>query len=108
VPDPTMSNEPREGLPPCVSAVVFESRAAFLWDGNCECAGSFSAPLRFCAAAGYVSGKREAPGHAGTMMPIIPEGDWPWHRAHLDTDDPDEAQAAFERGAEWVRTGEME
>ncbi|KKL15579.1 hypothetical protein LCGC14_2504170, partial [marine sediment metagenome] len=23
------------------------------------------------------------------------------------TDDPDEAQAAFERGAEWVRTGEM-
>jgi len=25
----------------------------------------------------------------------------------VHTDDPDEAQAAFERGAEWVRTGHI-
>ncbi len=87
--------EPREGLPPCLSFVIFDGRVACL-----------AAPCKSCEREGW----RVQIGDAGRRVAYSPHpGTYSLtakKRQQLDFDDPAEAQAAFERGAEWVRTGE--
>ncbi len=95
--------EPREGLPPCVKVVLFDDRLAVLYDRSCSCGQFFDdTPERYCCTAAPHTGYQEATGHPDCMMPS--RGPW---LLHLDTDDLDEAQAAFERGREYVRTGKL-
>jgi hypothetical protein len=59
---------------------------------------------KHCVAAGIVLGWVVDPDHPEFQAPSA----WGPSRAfHLDTDDPDEAAAAFERGREYVRTGQL-
>ena len=93
-------SEPREGLPPCVKIVVFEDRAVLLIDTeSCDAEHGIS-KVRFGIRFGVIDEWRLSPTH-----PSGPKT--PWVPIHLTTDDPDEAQAAFDKGAEWVRTGVM-
>ncbi len=96
-------SDPREGLPPClVRAARFDGRIAW-WAtiGRCECVGADPNP----------------PAHRvlhGQHGPTPKDGRDKWlcrdwfivGKLPFMTDDPAEAQAAFERGAEWVRTGQ--
>ena len=97
---------PCEGLPPCVKVALFDDRLAVLYDRSCKCASLFdlSLPL-YCSMSGPLSSQSEAMGHPGTIMPRLRRGT---EVIHVDTDDPAEAQAAFERGSEYVRTGVLE
>jgi hypothetical protein len=103
VTDPTVSNVrmsarslavPREGLPPNTRIECFDGRIVTMhWD--CP-------HLRklYLVGWGNVDRWEEDPYHGGAKGPRgTPIG-------RLRTDDPAEAQAAFERGAEYVRTGE--
>ena len=100
-------SDAREGLPPCVSVAVFEGRRAFMRDvRKCEHGwGDGERKERIVVCTDLVHGKSLAPDG------YHPECSMPWGDGStfllVWTDDPDEAQAAFERGAEWVRTGEM-
>ena len=97
--------EPREGLPPCiVQGARLDNRIAW-WSstGRCECLGAFQGP-----PVHHVLHGQRGP------VPQGQQGKWlcrDWFIAGelpLRTDDPAEAQAAFERGSEYVRTGVME
>ena len=95
---------PAEGLPPCVvMAARLDNRIAW-WAtvGRCKCVGV----------------SQDAPAHHVLHGQLGPppqgqRGKWlcrDWFivgKRPLLTDDPDEAQAAFDKGAEYVRTGEM-
>jgi hypothetical protein len=98
-----VSNEPREGLPPCQKFATFENRVASLLDKAVGCDGNHTFDTRFWVLAGMDGGTGSPKVHPGYRA-----GSKIIHGAVivLSTDDPDEAQAAFERGAEWVRTGE--
>ena len=92
---------PAEGLPPCVSLVRLDNRMAALVDyAVCKHVNSF----RFSAMASYVNDEERLPN--GFWHPEFPP--WQARDVAMDilTDDPAEAQAAFERGAKWARTGE--
>jgi hypothetical protein len=94
-------SDPREGLPPCTSLVIFEDRMVALIDQE-VCQHDWG-DGRFRLHRGITNGSREPhPGHPELFMP----GAASVGRVQA-TDDPDEAQAAFDKGAEWVRTGEM-
>ncbi len=105
--DPTVSNVrvtarpidgPREGLPPCVKMIVFDGRVVAQ---HAPC----SAGSKFIVRTGRVSRYGCSPDHPGYRDVNI------WAEpsvTELLTDDPDEAQAAFDKGAEYVRTGEMQ
>ena len=107
--DPTVSNvrmsvrplaEPREGLPPClVRFAEFEGRRSSMHQKSL-CAFPHTQGANFLVTSGRIMGRIED----------HPRSNWLTgnFRGVLDTDDPDEAQAAFERGAEWVRTGVLE
>ena len=98
-----MSNEPREGLPPCQKFATFEDRVASLLDKAAGCNGNHIFDTRFWVIAGTDVGAGSPKVHPGYRAGSrIVRGEV----ILLRTDDPDEAQAAFERGAEWVRTGE--
>ncbi len=100
--------EPREGLPPnermpaCLSVVMFDGRGTSMRDNAIDCGVDHSAP-RF-----YVN--------SGAIVPCTCEGGHNSHPINWHyglpagpkslTDDPAEAKAAFERGREYVRTGE--
>ena len=98
--------EPREGLPPCTSLVMFDGRlAALINTALCGEPQVHNMATRFFVTAGAQSGST-APGlHNPNCR--MPQGQGE-HTVYLETDDPAEAQAAFERGAEWVRTGRLE
>lgn len=90
----------REGLPPCVSMVTFDGRQTTLRDSSlCDEAHNGK---RFYMKAGVIGGPRKSPlrTHPDIVGILQTNG-----LIHLQTDDPGEAQAAFERGAEYVRTG---
>ena len=93
-------SDPREGLPPCLSVAVFDGRMAAMVDGEADSScDHYSA--RFWVGAGTIIRREKA---------LTLHGFYPWVTKggfELFTDDPDEAQAAFAKGAEWVRTGEM-
>lgn len=106
--DPVVSNvrvtvhplaEPREGLPPCVKIVVHEERAILLIDSE-ACSADHGLGVRFGIRRGHIEKWDKSLTH-----PEAPKT--PWVPIETLTDDPDEAQAAFERGAEYVRTGVM-
>ncbi len=88
-------SDPHEGLPPCVSAVVFDGRCVVLHK-PCEAGPEF---VVRAGPFGMWADSTVHPGFQGTFGS-------PARVLNLFTDDPTEAQAAFERGAEWVRTGE--
>lgn len=99
-------SDPREGLPPCLSMAVFEGRACTLYDEmGCDHQGGASIPLRYEVRVGAPDGWRLWM-HGDHRETTVPE--W-WASSlivDLSTDDPNEAQAAFAKGAEWVRTGD--
>ena len=98
--------EPREGLPPCTSLVIFDGRLAARTDtALCAEPQIHNMTTRFFVTAGAQSGST-APGlHNSNFR--MPQGQGE-HKVYLETDDLDEAQAAFERGSEYVRTGRLE
>jgi len=101
--DPIVSNV-REGLPPCRSLARFDGRRASMIDtalcGEDHGFNTYSTKRCFVIAGRELRPKR-----------VDPHGFLAYYFARpslvvdLCTDDPAEAQAAFERGAEWVRTG---
>ena len=104
-------SEPREGaterMPPCLRLVVFEGRVAAFYDEmGCDHEDPASMLVRYDIRVGQPDAwMLWAHGdHLKTMVPT-------WRGSpsilHLYTDDPDEAQAAFDKGAEYVRTGVM-
>ncbi len=109
--DPTVSNVrvtaramtgPREGLPPCVTgSVIFDGRAAAISD-TAICGDHPLLPKRFYVTAGLDGGVTANRAHPGYSDCYIDS-----QFIDLVTDDPDEAQAAFDKGAEYVRTGKL-
>ena len=98
-------SEPREGLPPCLSVVMFDGRGASMRASD-NCAGEHGGGRFWVASGRIIPCDCPAGVHAGTHSEIT------WHYARpygpdTETNDPDEAQAAFDKGAEWVRTGVM-
>ena len=95
---------PAEGLPPCLSVAQMGSRIAILRDA--AACGHTTPKKRLEVAAGVWNGRRDSHKSWASAHPEF-EG---WQLSSLivnvRTDDPAEAQAAFERGAKWVRTGE--
>ena len=91
---------PREGLPPCLSIAVFDGRRAWFLDAA---ACGHTTPKRFTVVADtLIRWDTNWVFHPEVLTPTgTLEGP-----LEIRTDDPDEAAAAFERGAEWVRTGE--
>lgn len=95
---------PREGLPPCLSLAIFDGRGASLVDDTAGCHSPRGGGGRFKINAGTIGTTRVT----SRIHPELPKS-WPvlvWALS-MATDDPDEAKAAFERGAEYVRTGVM-
>ena len=97
-------SEPREGLPPCLSFAMHDGRGFSVRDRK-ACDGAHVGSSRFYITGGAVTPCGCTEGHR-----VHPEVKW--HYAgpaifDLSTDDPDEAQAAFDKGAEYVRTGVM-
>ncbi len=101
---------PREGLPPCWRGVAqFEGREV-TWHDESLCPDG-DVEVRWtqvvCATDSRekMGGFFDAPGDCSNGR--FSDG---WGAPILDiyTDDPDEAQAAFARGAEYVRTGVLE
>ena len=105
-PAPAEGLPPNERMPACLRLHMFEGRAAILRDGAADC-GNVHGGERFYVVFGIIASCDGQHDHVG------PSGshDLPWcftpSRNTLLTDDPDEAARAYERGAEWVRTGEM-
>jgi len=90
--------EPREGLPPClVGFAEFEGRRASTHRKSL-CTFSCTQKADFLVTSGRVMERIEGHPYSNWLTGNL--------RGVLDTDDPDEAKAAFKRGAEWVRTGE--
>ncbi len=92
----------REGLPPCQKFALMDGRVASLIDKS-ACDIDHNISQRFWVVAGMDGGagrRAQHPehrvGHNRVREAVLT----------LRTDDPDEAQAAFNKGAEWVRTGE--
>lgn len=95
--------EPREGLPPCiVRLAIFEGNQA-CWHDMKLCPLPVPTDDRHVITAGRRSIDREEDDCTNGAVMLVA---WP---AVVDegTDDPAAAQAAFDKGAEWVRTGEM-
>ena len=107
--DPTVSNVrvtarpidgPREGLPPClVGFAEFEGRRASMHQRSL-CTFSSTQGANFLVTSGRILGRIEGHPHSNWLT-----GNF---SGVVDTDDPDEAQAAFDKGAEYVRTGVLE
>jgi len=102
-------SEPREGLPPCWRRVTQFDGRSVTWHDEGLCLDG-DVGLRWthvvCATDSVerISGFFDAPGNCSGG--VLSDG---WGLPVLDeaTDDPDEAQAAFDKGAEYVRTGVM-
>ena len=92
-------DEPREGLPPCARLALFENRIACINDRSI--CGHYG--LRFVIHAGRNPETYTSKWHPDCKAFTISLADLV---LDLETDDPTQAKAAFERGAKWVRTGE--
>lgn len=103
---PDVHPAPAEGLPPCRSHARFDGRRVSMIDTTkCDGGHHFQAysARRFFVLAGYEKKPFEHDPHGWQAY-------WLFGYSiviKLLTDDPDEAQAAFDKGAEWVRTGTM-
>lgn len=91
-----------EGLPPCVRRLaVYDGRVCHWHDAH-----SPTCPDQDFDGKCYSISGAPATTFTDRHQPSIPtcyEDEVEWEYL---TDDPAEARAAFERGAEWVRTGE--
>ena len=97
--------EPREGLPPCVSAAVFEGRRVFMRDSR-KCHHDMDGRKAIVVVADELDDpchRDEREWHDGCAAP---SGRDPLV-LELWTDDEAEAQAAYDEGAAWVLTREM-
>lgn len=115
---PTASNvpAPAEGLPPCIKGLATSDARVAVWTVPCwhaefwaEMVQSFGSSAK--AMAGIPQAEhlvRQGQRRGKKLWHGLPIG---LRQSDAQTayagDDPDEAQAAFERGAEYVRTGEM-
>jgi hypothetical protein len=91
-------SDPREGLPPClVGFAEFEGRRASMHQKSL-CTFSCNQPADFLSTSGRILERIEDHPHSNWLTGNL--------RGVVNTDDPAEAQAAYERGAEWVLTGE--
>ncbi len=96
---------PGEGPPPCQRFVLFDGRVASHIDTSL-CDEDHKDKFRFFVIAGMGDGDErddmphdDCPvGRGAIRNPVV----------RLSTDDPAEAEAAFERGERWVRTGELD
>lgn len=100
---------PREGLPPCLKMARLDNRFASVVDKSKCGQEHFGGTWRFWVAAG----KDPKPDTDFCYEILAQHPNWPKELLTVmtslfafTTNDPDEAQAAFERGAEWVRTGD--
>ena len=94
--------EPQEGLPPCFKGqAIFDGRYV-QWVSQGVCGGHGNTVKEHCVNIGEIHSWGNDINHPEFRRPQVRWIDG----CHVDTNDPDEAQAAFERGAEWVRTGE--
>ncbi len=85
---------PREGLPPCYTRVaVFEGRQA-TWHSEVPCENPRHSGHFVLAGTGCGTDASETPLLQQVEFSVL----------HVVTDDPAEAEAAFERGERWVRT----
>ncbi len=93
---------PAEGLPPCIRRLAILEGNQACWHDMAQCPQPIPTAAQHVITAGRRDGLRNGNDctNGAVEMIAVPgflvEG----------TDDPAEAQAAFERGAEWVRTGE--
>lgn len=92
---------PREGLPPCVRNVaIFENRQVTLHERElCPDPAIQTDVKSFRVCAGH-RGVRRNPYHDTDITSLRDP-----MSLEVTTNDPAEAQAAFAKGAEWVRTG---
>ena len=93
---------PREGLPPCVTIAVFDGRMATKVDAAAPCPYEHY-PQRFAIGAGTVLGRSSDANNSHRFQtwdttPVL----------IVLTDDPAEAEAAWERAERWVLTGELD
>jgi len=96
---------PREGLPPCYSVSMLDSRVSILHDSRVCSKRGTAQTHRFIIGAGDDSYVGKGNAHPELQVPQLDGFSDLILLVH--TDDPDEAQAAFDKGAEYVRTGEM-
>ena len=97
---------PREGLPPCVTVAFYDGRRACMIDASlCDIGSSgHHMSTRFYVNAGHDEGPLAIDIHS--EFPLVGYG--VSGGFSIVTDDPAEAEAAFERGERWVRTGELD
>lgn len=103
IPTKATFDPPREGLPPCLSLAIFDGRGASLRD-SAACDADHSGAPRF-----WITGGRVKPCDCPTGHRIHPEVKWHYFGGSIgtvNTDDPAEAEAAWERAERWVRTGD--
>jgi hypothetical protein len=94
---------PREGLPPCVTkSVSFDGRFAAFQE-PCDICGARDR-REWMVSAYPVERMVESLRHRGYWYP---GGFEKGMTVDVITDDPAEAEAAWERAEEWVRTGEL-
>ncbi len=99
------SPAPAEGLPPCYSVSALDGHVAILHDSRvCGKRGTLQTH-RFIMGAGDNSYVGKGNAHPELQVPQLNRLSKLVSLIH--TDDPAEAQAAFERGAEYVRTGTL-
>lgn len=100
---PDVVAPPREGLPPCLRMARFDERAATFHDKSC---GAIRFPEeRFTVSWGTPTKWGEDLLGIHTGIPPVPIGG---QVTKVNTDDPTEAEVAWEKAERWVRTGELD
>lgn len=95
---------PREGLPPCFQMAVSEDRRLIM---HLNCPTHTNPDSRYAHLAMGPLVRWDFNNRHGDRVVPYPEGTYGDENIVTYADNPDEAAAAFERGREYVRTGEM-
>lgn len=97
---------PREGLegslPACLRIITFGDKAAIFH--GLPCPLKTPTQYKFSITAGPFDEWATSTVHPETVTPV----GWSSQLFHADTDDPAEAEAAWEKAARLVRTGALE
>lgn len=100
--DPAPAEAPREGLPPCMRVARFDERAATFHDNSCG--QSLFPAARFIVSWGVpAEWGKDVWGVHSDLAPLPVRGRF----TKNETDDPTQAEAAWERAEHFVRTGEL-